>query len=531
MLNRSSRLTGSVVRATGTVGGCSALGLQRRAVHRPGVAVDVVLGDQALGPDRARRVLVEGQEPAVDRGLDPSLEVRGHDDVVDRPRLGAGDLHQLAADQPAGVVEDHVEARRSSSPGRSAPSTISTAADRRRQVRRRSPASRLTGAGRRPDCRVPLPGTSGRRPWVRVVRRGLRPPPGHGAISPVRAPLSGPSALVALPSRLSSPVSDAPAGLNGEHGLEVVAVGVVGAAGRAADAVEEPADEVRGVRAQAGEDRGDSAERGGERVHRRGRRLLRPGADASSAASALGRAPGSRRSSGPRCAPPGPAPASRVASRGATGCRSVSSRVEAMQRVVDVGEHPRAPARAPPGARVSMSASAARSARDLAQRRRGVRDRPGEVPVACGESRGERRSRGDQARERVAVGDDLTCEPSGLAERRVEVDRAPVELRCGRLSEEVCPGLEDLLQRGPDLGGERVEHDVEVDDPRVCVAGSVPPLGIARPAPERVSPTNRLATPVRLSCPIVATLAGVDGRDAGIGDVELDVGEAVVGQP
>ena len=47
--------------------------------------------------------------------------------------------------------------------------------------------------------------------------------------------------------------------------------------------------------------------------------------------------------------------------------------------------------------------------------------------------------------------------------------------------------------------------------PRVWVGGSLPPLGIARPAPDRVRPTKRLATPVRLSWPTVATLAAWTG--------------------
>ena len=92
-------------------------GLQRRAVRGAGVAVDIVLGDQALRADRARGVLVEGHEPAVDRCLDPRLEVRGEGDLVDRPRVRAGDPHLLPSDQAARVVEDHVEPRRRASLG------------------------------------------------------------------------------------------------------------------------------------------------------------------------------------------------------------------------------------------------------------------------------------------------------------------------------------------------------------------------------------------------------------------------------
>ena len=76
MLNRSSRLTGSVVLVTGTVGGWPPEAFSGRLLAVPGIAVDVVLRDQALGADRARRVLVERHEPAVDASPRPRLEVR-----------------------------------------------------------------------------------------------------------------------------------------------------------------------------------------------------------------------------------------------------------------------------------------------------------------------------------------------------------------------------------------------------------------------------------------------------------------------
>ena len=51
--------------------------------------------------------------------------------------------------------------------------------------------------------------------------------------------------------------------------------------------------------------------------------------------------------------------------------------------------------------------------------------------------------------------------------------------------------------------------------PRVWVTGSVPPLGIGSPAPG-LSETKRLATPVRLSCPIVAIVPWRSGVTEGL---------------
>jgi len=48
-------------------------------------------------------------EAGVDACLDPRLEIGRDDHLIDRPRLAAGDLHQLTADQPPRVIEDHIE--------------------------------------------------------------------------------------------------------------------------------------------------------------------------------------------------------------------------------------------------------------------------------------------------------------------------------------------------------------------------------------------------------------------------------------
>jgi hypothetical protein len=52
---------------------------------------------------------MEGHEAAADRRLDPRLVVRRDDDVGDLAGGRARDLQELPADQPARVVEDHVD--------------------------------------------------------------------------------------------------------------------------------------------------------------------------------------------------------------------------------------------------------------------------------------------------------------------------------------------------------------------------------------------------------------------------------------
>ena len=70
-------------------------------------AVDVLLADQRLRADFAARVFAEVLEAVVvDVQHDGGLRLRGRRDRGDLADLDAGDLHLLAGDDVAGVVED-----------------------------------------------------------------------------------------------------------------------------------------------------------------------------------------------------------------------------------------------------------------------------------------------------------------------------------------------------------------------------------------------------------------------------------------
>ena len=207
------------------------------------LALDELLADQRLRPDDALRV---GAEVLVARVVDPQhdrgLEVRRDLDVLDRADLDAGDLHVLARDDEAGVVEDRAHAvglvllaRRR---GRAPPAR--RRAGRRRRGRRLSwPRRHLVGIA------VEVPSTS---------RHGAEP----SAFGCDAAPGQRRSWLVSSPSKRCDGgigVSTPPAGLSlnverVEDRLDarVVAVGVV--VRRALAEVAQPAGELGRVRAQ-----------------------------------------------------------------------------------------------------------------------------------------------------------------------------------------------------------------------------------------------------------------------------------------
>ena len=83
---------------------------ERPPARRAGVALHELLADEALRADAAVRVRAEGREVAGDLHLDTRLAVAGQLDSLDAPDLGPGDLHVLARDQEARVVEDRIDA-------------------------------------------------------------------------------------------------------------------------------------------------------------------------------------------------------------------------------------------------------------------------------------------------------------------------------------------------------------------------------------------------------------------------------------
>ena len=161
-----------------------ALGARRRALHE-------ALADQRLRADLALRVAAEVLvalvvDPQDDRGL----VVVGDLDVVDAADLHARDLHVLARDDEAGVVEDRADLVGVVLPARDrAPARRGRRpAGRRRRRRRVSRAGAAPGRGRSRACRTrratarSRPGGLGRgaRAAAQLVRRRSRRSAGSG---------------------------------------------------------------------------------------------------------------------------------------------------------------------------------------------------------------------------------------------------------------------------------------------------------------------------------------------------------------
>ena len=111
-----STLIGEVVRVTGRKSAVVAAGstLERRqrasVVAGSGTAVDVLLADQRLRPDRALRVGVERDEVGVvDRDRDRGAVACVDRERLDRADVGAGDPDVLARRRVGGVVEDRAD--------------------------------------------------------------------------------------------------------------------------------------------------------------------------------------------------------------------------------------------------------------------------------------------------------------------------------------------------------------------------------------------------------------------------------------
>ena len=182
------------------------------------------------------------------RRLDRALKSGRDDDVLDRARLRAGDLHELAADQPASVVEDHVEAgaraalgaRAEHEHGRQRSAAASVAMiSARRLISGCPPGCRACPSW--PARRASSRGSSGRPP-------DGPPPPGQGASRPDAASAE----RTELPGQRPEQAEESgqrrtAGGLHGQLGFQIVPVGVVGSTACAADAAEEPGDDVRGV--------------------------------------------------------------------------------------------------------------------------------------------------------------------------------------------------------------------------------------------------------------------------------------------
>ena len=235
--------TGTEVRSTGTVGaGLAAELLACPGV--PGVALDEVLRDQALGLDVAARVVAELEAPR-HRHHDPRLVVLGQLDVLDRADARAGDLDELAGDDALGGVEDRVDAvgagalgGRADRPPRRGPRATSGDDDGGDAASWRDPEA----VGRVADAR-------------RSSMYGFEP---SSAGLGRRRPGSGSRCSVWKPPRPLPVLSDA-----GEHVRPAelrpmrreVAVGVVVARRAVAEAADDAVDDLGRVRAQAVDDR------------------------------------------------------------------------------------------------------------------------------------------------------------------------------------------------------------------------------------------------------------------------------------
>jgi hypothetical protein len=108
--NSSGNETGTVVRSTSTVGGASPVPRSTGDARRPGSHCTKLSPMRPSGWIVQRASRGERRHGRVDEQLHAGLEVGGQADVEDLARAGAGDLDQLAGEQPLGGVEHDVDA-------------------------------------------------------------------------------------------------------------------------------------------------------------------------------------------------------------------------------------------------------------------------------------------------------------------------------------------------------------------------------------------------------------------------------------